>query len=411
MTKSTKTLISLALAHTLLECFSGVWPIYKHLAQLDLTTAGLLMAITSFSASMLQPVFGHYADRGYARAMVVGGTALTGLMMLLGPIGMLMPVYGPVLTYTLFAILMMAARMGHSMFHPAGACLASEAIVGRRSAGLGAFVALGWIGVGCSQFVFSLAYLNADGHSELLLLPGALLMLWILIWCKPLPTAGESRPRVSLRRKFSETWSVRREVGVLFLILLMTSASGAALMFMFPELLEHMGYSGWVLNGGAMAFMLGGTAFGVMVGGIIADRVGMHRAMIVSLAVCCVAFNGFLLLPHLSDTAFLFVCLVTGILIGACQPLPIALSQSVMPENASMISGIIMGWTWAFAGLAPLVVASMVTRFHFSIPGALSVMGLLNVLAVACAICVPLRKRAPVTIQPVTINEPVGSEA
>jgi len=143
LSADTRTLIALGVAHALLECYSGVWPIYKKLAGLDLTKAGIVAAVTTFLSAILQPAFGHWADRGWARAMVLWGTALTFLMCLLGPIGAVLKAHGDVTLYAVLALLMLLARMGHSMFHPAGAALASVSLQGRQTAGLGIFVALG----------------------------------------------------------------------------------------------------------------------------------------------------------------------------------------------------------------------------------------------------------------------------
>src|SRR5689334_8631742 len=96
MSAALKTLVSLALAHLILECYAGVWPIYKHLAHIDLYTAGMIAAVSSVSASLLQPLFGVWADRGYARGMVLLGTGLTLLTVLLGPVAGYAQALGPI---------------------------------------------------------------------------------------------------------------------------------------------------------------------------------------------------------------------------------------------------------------------------------------------------------------------------
>src|SRR5689334_20361926 len=116
MSPAVKTLISLGLAHLILECFAGVWPIYKHLAQIDLYTAGMIAAVSNVCASLLQPVFGVWADRGYARGMVLVGTGMTLLMVLLGPIGGLASTLGPVGLVIVLTAITVPVRLGHSMF-------------------------------------------------------------------------------------------------------------------------------------------------------------------------------------------------------------------------------------------------------------------------------------------------------
>ena len=384
MSSATKTLFALGLAHALLECFSGVWPIYKHLAGLDLRTAGLILAITGFISSMLQPAFGHWADRGDARKIVLLGTGLTFLMMFFGPVGAQMPVLGPVAVYALLAALMMVARLGHSMFHPAGAILAARALQDRHTSSLGIFIAFGWVGYGFSQASFSAAYLYCNQHTEVLIVPGALLLALIALWCKPAPPPAHAHSSHSLKAKARELWSLRRDVGTIFFLMCMISITNSALYFMFPELVELKGHSGWVVNGGAMGFMLAGTALGVVLSGFCGDRFGERQTLIVSMGLNIAAYQGFLILPNMGVAPFVAVCFVTGVLTGAGTTLPIALGQKLLPKHASMISGVIMGWTWAVGNLAPLVTAELIPSL--GIVKALTVMGGANVIGLFCAL-------------------------
>jgi FSR family fosmidomycin resistance protein-like MFS transporter len=399
MSSAGKTLVALGLAHALLECFSGVWPIYKHLAGLDLRTAGLILAITGFTSSILQPVFGHWADRGDARKIVLLGTGLTFLMMFFGPVGAQMPVLGPVAVYALLALLMMVARLGHSMFHPAGAILAARALDGRHTSGLGVFVAFGWIGYGFSQAAFSAAYLYCNQHTEVLIIPGAVLLGAIALWCKPAPPPEHAQNNHSLRHKTREIWSMRREVGTLFCLMCMISITNAALYFLFPELVELKGHAGWVLNGGAQGFMLAGTALGVVLSGYCADRYGERQTLIVSMLLNIAAYQAFLVLPIMGSAAFVAVCFAAGVLTGAGTTLPIALGQKMFPRHASTISGVMMGWTWAIGNLAPLLTAELVRPL--GIVNALTIMGSANVIGFFCALNLkPAAEARPTLLTP-----------
>jgi MFS family permease len=397
-----KTLIALGLGHAVLECFSGVWPIFKHLAHLDLQTAGLLAAITTFTAQALQPAFGHWADKGYERAMFLGGTALTFLLMLIGPIGANFEYFGPVGGYTILAVLMMLSRLGHSMFHPAGVTLAGQTLKDQQTAGLGIFIAMGWCGIAASQASFSVVYKNAAGHSELLILPAIVLMIWIVAWCKPVqhvkPAAGP------INQKMKDIWVYRREVGALFVVMTMITASNTALVFMFPEFLEARGYSGWILEGGAMAVYLAGTALGVVLGGYASDRIGSYVSLLASMLLTTFSYQVLLLIPPVSGAAFLSICVLAGVLCGAGQPLPLAICQNLLPRNASLIGGILMGWTWAIGGgIAPLVVAYMVKGTSLGVIGSLSVMGIANVIALGCALTLILTSRTPAPAPTLTV--------
>jgi MFS family permease len=233
-----------------------------------------------------------------------------------------------------------------------------------------------------------------------LIVPAALLLIWIAAWCKPVervkPATGP------IEQKFRDIWVYRREVISLFVIMCMITASSTALVFMFPEFLEAKGYSGWILEGGAMAFYLVGTALGVVLGGYICDRMGSYKALLLSMITTTVGFQALLMLPATSGPVFLVACTLAGVLSGAGQPLPLAICQNLLPSNASLIGGVLMGWTWAMGGgIAPLIVAYLVKIPSLGTVGSLSIMGIANVIALGYAINLMLpqgRTVAPATV-------------
>ena len=42
LSTTTKTFLSLVVAHMMIDCFGGIWPVFKKLAGLDLERAGLI---------------------------------------------------------------------------------------------------------------------------------------------------------------------------------------------------------------------------------------------------------------------------------------------------------------------------------------------------------------------------------
>lgn len=385
---TTKGLLGLALAHAVLECNCGVWPVFKHLAGLDLYWAGAIATFTMATASLLQPAFGHWADGGRARKMVVFGTGLTLLMALLGPLHRVLSDSHPVLLYAAFALLIMIARLGHSMFHPAGALLTGDLFHGNRALGLGYFAALGWAGYGLSQVTFSEVYVATGGHSELLLLLSVPLVAAVALWC-PRDKPHEESNRDSIRTKARAFWGMRRSVGLLFAATTLVCAANMGLFFLFPELLASKGYTGWIVNGGAFAFLVAGMAAGVLVGGHLAEHFGMRALLLLSVALNFAVFEAFVQVGALPVPLLLAVCGVAGTCMGLVQPLPVALGQALEPRNASLVSGLLMGWTWVLGSFSPLVVAFLARELGTS--DALSVYGLLNLAALGCTMALVRR--------------------
>jgi hypothetical protein len=128
-----RTFISLLAIHSLLDCYAGIWPIYKHIAGISLAAAGFMATAATITTWALQPMFGVWADRGYLRACVLGGTALTFPMMLLGPLGLHIDRMGIAISYAVMFLILFMAKLGQAAFHPAGATIAGGNINARRS--------------------------------------------------------------------------------------------------------------------------------------------------------------------------------------------------------------------------------------------------------------------------------------
>jgi FSR family fosmidomycin resistance protein-like MFS transporter len=185
-----KTFAGLVLGHALLDCYGSFWPIFKYLAGIDVGVAGVLATATSTVAMLLQPVFGHLGHAGRARLFVVGGTALTLLMTLLGPLALGRDALGPGVFVGLMIVILSLTRIGQATFHPVAGVQAGALVRGRRSTLLAVFVAAGWLGVGLSQPVYSWAHFATGGHSEVLLLPGLLLLALTAVWYRPMGIAS-----------------------------------------------------------------------------------------------------------------------------------------------------------------------------------------------------------------------------
>jgi FSR family fosmidomycin resistance protein-like MFS transporter len=232
------------LAHALLDCYGGFWPIFKYLAKIDIGVAGGLATGTSFFAMLMQPLFGHLADSGRTRLFVLGGTALTLLMALLGPVAMFREALGSLPFMLLMVGILFLTRIGQSMFHPVAGSEVGSLIEKRRSTLLAVFVAAGWGGVGLSQPAFSWAYIGTGGHSEVLLVPGLLILAVIAAWYRHAggsAAAGPSGRGLSIPRG-----RAGRKILVLFMILSMTDFLSSAWSFLMPEFAEQKGCPPWI---------------------------------------------------------------------------------------------------------------------------------------------------------------------
>jgi MFS transporter, FSR family, fosmidomycin resistance protein len=388
--------VAAAVAHVMVD-FMGmsVWPVYKTLAGLDVAKAGWIATVIAMSGTALQPLFGSIADRFGPRRVILLGIILTSFALLLGPLAdhretldrLLPTLFGLSGFYLCVFVILAAGRLGQDMFHPAGAGLAGSFSVRRGSMFLAVFIAVGSIGFGLSQIGFRTTYNNFSHHTEILLLPMAI--LWVFVWrlCRPLQVS--SAGRISVFASLRALRPVAGSILTLFLILGISSGMLSGLFFLLPELAREKGYPAWIGQGGAFGLIvLGATLFMVPMGHL-ADRIGRRRTLIAMAILSALSYHAIVRLT-LPEPLFIVLCIIGGAFLGTVNPLGVAFGQRIVPAaNVSIVSAILMGWAWCLGGTVPSIVGELYQRFGHNALQALLWLGFANVAMVLLSFCLP----------------------
>lgn len=353
--KRRRTFLSVVLAHGLLDFYAVVWPIFKYLARLDIAVAGGLSTATGIVASLTQPLFGHLAEKGGARAYILIGTGLTFAMMLLGPLALLSPRLGPGPAVLAMLSVLFLTRLGQAIFHPVGASVAGTYAQGKRATYLSIFVLAGWLGPALGQPVFSWVYLATGGHTELLIPPGLLLFALIYAWCRPGRLAAPPSVQAAAIPPAVRKPGLKRRLAFIFGVLALMDAVHMGLSFLLPELAELKGCPAWAVHGGAMFIFTSGTVVTMVPLGRLADRAGGGRMLLATLFLSLFFYILLLALPAGFPALTLTLLFLLGAFIGIANPLGVAHGQELVPGRTGLVSGIMMGWAWAFGGISPAI--------------------------------------------------------
>jgi FSR family fosmidomycin resistance protein-like MFS transporter len=375
-TGALRTFLALLLAHAMVDCLGGIWPIFKKMAELDLGYAGLISTVAATTTMAMQPMFGIWADTGGKRRhYILLGLLLTSAGMLLGPVGVNKEAFGTVGAYLIMFALLFTTRLGQAMFHPPAAGLAGDAIAHKRSLLVSIFIGVGMMGFASSQTIFSYVYKNFDGNTPWILAAALPLMLWVWLWCKPLELKSA---RQSNGVHFKDAVSMlRQHLLPLYGLLVFASGVNMAMYFLLPELLESKGYPEWFVNGGGFAFAVGGSILLMVPAGHLADRWGRRKLLAVTMVFSIIFYYVMILTPNLPLPTFAILLLITGGLMGTMNPLGVALGQELLPGKASLASGILMGLAWSL-GSQSLWISGIIAN-HTTAATSLLVMGGFNV--------------------------------
>ncbi len=137
---------------------------------------------------------------------------------------------------------------------------------------------------------------------------------------------------------------------VLFSIVWLRVTTSLTLITFLPIIQKVRGFSLVMAGSSNVVFMLCG-AIGAVLGGYLAERMGRKNMILASFVLVIPAF--FLFLLWKGPISFVILALL-GLLLFLSEPSCIVLAQEMVPKQARMASGLIMGMAWGLAAAGVL---------------------------------------------------------
>lgn len=320
----------------------------------------LVVAIYSFSSSLLQPVAGLIADR-YDRRLIA---ALGPLMVVVG-FGFL----GFYPNLFVMALCLSLAGLGSALFHSSGAALAGQyAPAGQKGFWLSFFASSGMLGISLAPIV-ALGMANSVGLRGLSwLTPLGFLAAFMLLRQAPpgnihaKPSSFRDLARV-FRGEVAKLWAISTLRNITF----MSFATTIPFWFAQRDISDaHMALT-------LSVYSFAGTA-GTFLGGTLSDRLGRKRVMVLTM-LSSLPIYALLLLVAPENAFYIPLLALAGALMNAGIPVAVAMAQDYEPTQIATVSGLLMGFTWGFAGLLYGIIGPLVE--YFGVIPTLAVLGVL----------------------------------
>ncbi|HEU4743375.1 MAG TPA: MFS transporter [Meiothermus sp.] len=334
-------------------------------------TVSLLVAMYSLSGSLLQPLAGLIADRYDRRVLAALGPVLVALG------GGLMGFFPTPLA---LGLMLAFSGLGSALFHSAAAALVGQyANPARRGFWLSFFSTGGYVGMAMAP-ALSLSVVNAGGLKALgWLVPLAFIPAALLLWKAPAirlqtkPSTFGDLARV-FKGQVARLWAVSTLRSIVFM------SFSTTIPFWFAQ----RGLSDEWVKITLTVYSVSATA-GAFLGGTLSDRLG-RRTVLVGTMICAIPLYVALLALPPENWLFVLALSLTGALMNAGVPTAVAMAQEHEPKQMATVSGLLMGFTWGFAGLLYGVVGPIIERF--GVIESLSVMGLLLIPALTLSLAV-----------------------
>ncbi|QBX33554.1 MFS transporter [Paracoccus liaowanqingii] len=370
-------LVAISLCHmvndVMQSMLAAIYPLLQVEFALSYTQIGIMTFAFQVTASLLQPLIGMATDRHPQPRSL--------------PFGMMSTLTGVVLLafaqrYEMLLAGAMLIGIGSAVFHPESSRVARLASGGR---------------FGTAQSLFQLGGNGGQAMGPLLaafiVVPlGRPAVAWFavaaalgaaILW--QVGTWAEERRRASAatadRTLHLPRKTVIRAIAVLALLVFTKNIYSASMTSYFTFFtIDKFGLS--TQGAQIMLFLfLAGMAGGVMLGGVIGDRVG-------PLTVIWVSILGVLpltlALPHVGLVPTGILAVMIGLILASAFPAIVVFAQELVPGRTGMIAGLFFGFSFGMGGIAAAALGVLADsrglEAVFLICSVLPVLGLLTVL-------------------------------
>ena len=371
-------LIGISFSHflndTMQSLISSVYPILKDNYALDFAQIGLITLAFQFTASLLQPLVGHFTDKKAQPFSLAIGMSSTFFGLLLLSIAH---------QYTVILIAAALIGLGSAVFHPESARIARLASGGRYGFAQSVFQLGGSFGTSMGPVLAALIVVpfgqpSIAWFSSIAFL--AIVVLWrIGQWYQPQIKAKKMAAAVT----HPDAPSQRRVlIALAVLVMLLFSkqlyVSSLSSYYIF-YLIDRFGVSTQTAQLYLFIF-LAANAAGAFFGGPLGDRFGRKIVIWFSI-VGALPFT--LALPYVGLGMSAVLTVFIGLIISSTTSSIIVFAQELVPHRFGMISGVFFGVAFGIGGLGAAVLGKLADHtsiaFVYQICSFLPAIGLLAV--------------------------------
>jgi FSR family fosmidomycin resistance protein-like MFS transporter len=375
-----RAMAALASGHLATDFANGalpaLLPFFVDRFGLSYTLAAVLMLMSAFSSSVIQPFFGLWSDRRGALWLLPAGVAVAG-------IGIALAAAAP--SYWLVVVFVLVSGLGVAAYHPEGSKFAAYTSGRRRASGMSLFSIGGNLGYALGPAIATPLVL-AFGLSGGLLLAVPCLAVAALLVAAARYLAGfaptdETNPGATGDNRPGA-------LALLLGVIALRSVAWFGLVTFVPLWEVSLGHSKAYGNQ-LLTLMLLSGGLGTLAAGPLADRVGRRPVLIASIAATAPLTLVFITVGGTVGAAALA-------LVGACVVgtfgVTMVMSQEYLPRQIGLASGLSIGMSIGLGGIAAVALGALADTVDLR--ASLYVCAVVPLAAVALAAFLP-SPRAP----------------
>ncbi len=360
-----KAIIWLCLGHLVCDIYTGflnpIMPFIAAKLGFSMAVATVIISISHICSSMLQPLFGFFADNMLKRFFIFWGLILVSVFIPMAPLT-------PNVYFLL--IFMILGSLGGSFFHPQSMGFVNIFSGNKCSEYMGIFISVGSLGFALGPLLAAyITQIIGLDHIAFTSVLGLTLAFTMFAFVPKLSVTEKLPKHKEFIKSFKEILN-NRQMDYLMLIAMMKSLVTNSSCILLPFLWKNMGYTPFYIGFALFLFVFAGA-----VGSFLspkAEKIFGSKSIIYfsmwATFPMLLAF-GFLYKTHAIISLIMFATI--GFTTMLAQPVTMVWAQRTLPQYRSIVAGFINGFCWGTVALCMSILGAVAQKF-----------GIMNVLII-----------------------------
>lgn len=378
-----KVLLLLSLGHLVTDIYQGALPVtlpfIKEKLALSYTMTGLILMMSNFTSSILQPLFGFYSDRKAKAILLPIGLLCAGM----GFSFIAMPD-----SYPVILIMVAVSGLGIASYHPEGYKTANFFTGEKSVTGMAIFSVGGNLGLSLGPIlsVYIIQYLGLSSL-PIIIIP-SLIVTAIIIYQRKviaIPVVEHAKRQAEAPKAVSGAYL---SLFILIVIVVMRSWTQMGLLSYIP--FYYINYmKGDPLYAGKLVFVyLLCGAIGTMIGAPLADRWGHRRFLRITMFLATAMLP---LMFFVKGVMLFFVLGFQGMFLVSTFAVTVVMAQKLLPARLGIASGLMVGFAIGTGGIGVTVLG--IIADNFGVPVALESIMALPFIGLVLSLMLRYRER------------------
>lgn len=356
LTDNKKALIWLSGGHFINDVYTGMLnPIMPFVAVkigISMAVATIILTVSHIFSSLLQPLFGYFADSIHKRSFIFSGLILSSIFIPLAVTSDYLAVLAAFIAF---------GSLGSSLFHPQSLGFTNY-FSESSSKSMAIFIAMGTLGYSSgpllSSWITQYFGMNKMPFMTVIGIVWAFLMFWFV----PKISLNDSKIlkpdfKIAFRRILTN-----RKLNILNIVAMLKTMVQSSCFILLPFLWKNLGHKPVYIGVALFLFIFAG-GISSLVSPLVEKYVGTQNVFYISMILPMPLIFLFLFTCKDFPVLSLFIFVITGFLIMLATPVTMLLAQNVLPEYKSIISGFINGFSWGVVAIVMSLLGFAAEKF------------------------------------------------